>query len=360
MTPGQQTDPDLQSSTGTPKPDAAIGYARQAAFYDKHLAPDLILEHVVYLDTLVSAMEATVDQAIQDAINRNFLPKSEHAADALHTRRQIECFDKYSDWTPCRESGVADLYSCYAAKYCCSIASTLAIHPSSDNWHSALIWSPEVKETRWAIADGALRISTEVNEDGHLIRQLLQNESAPDDTKRIIEKLASHRTALAIWEMKNLTVGTAQVMQEVAEMGIVPSKFQWKKCTPPSPCDHRRLEAMQQSRGTYEAGHDPLSPPWMQPIVPSTSTAAVVQSTPLREGLGSASGGTTSILSYKEPSSEDGEVVGGKRRRNDSDALEYGRPPPKKLKADLTEESYEPPPGAREEVSAQSFLQQVP
>lgn len=79
--------------------------------------------------------------------------------------------------------------------------------------------------------------------------------------------------------------------------------------------------------------------------------------------MGSA-GGATARLSYKESSLsslEDGEGLGGKRRHNGSDGSEYEQPP-KKSKSDLMDErdkTYEPPPGARQEVNAQSFLQQV-
>jgi hypothetical protein len=128
-------------------------------------------------------------------------------------------------------------------------------------------------------------------------------------------------------------------------------------------CNHRSWEGMEESRETYDAGFDARSPPWTLPIVPSTS-ATDSRPTSLRKGHGSASaqGGTTAGLSYKEPSLspvEGGEGVRKKRRRNGSDASEYKRPPPKKLKADLMDPDYEPPPGARQEVNAQSFLQQV-
>jgi len=56
---------------------------------------------------------------------------------------------------------------------------------------------------------------------------------------------------------------------------------------------------------------------------------------------------------------EDGEEVRKKRYRKGSDASEYERPPPKELKADLLDASYEPQPGAWQEVNAQLFLQQV-
>jgi hypothetical protein len=141
------------------------------------------------------------------------------------------------------------------------------------------------------------------------------------------------------------------------------AKFQWKKCA--TNCTHRHWEVMEESKRGYDAGFDAHSPPWTLPIVPSTSVAANLRPTPLREGLSSASaqGGATSSPSYKEPSSsssvEDGEGVRKKRRRNGSDASECERPPLKQSKADLMDASYEPPTGARQEANAQSFLQQV-
>jgi hypothetical protein len=53
----------------------SIGSSRQAAFYDRHLAPQLILERVVYFDTLVSTMANTVDQAVKDAVAKRPLSK---------------------------------------------------------------------------------------------------------------------------------------------------------------------------------------------------------------------------------------------------------------------------------------------
>ena len=104
-----------------------IGYTRPAAFYDKHLASHLVLERVVYLDTLVSAMGSTVDQAIQDAINKGFLPKY---AGSLDTVEAMERVDYSANWKARHELGVTDSYSNHAARYCHPIASTLAIHPA--------------------------------------------------------------------------------------------------------------------------------------------------------------------------------------------------------------------------------------
>jgi hypothetical protein len=68
--------PLKRPSTAAGDLPAHVGYTRPAAFYDKHLAPQLILKDVVYLDTLVSSLERTVDQAIQDASSRHLLPKN--------------------------------------------------------------------------------------------------------------------------------------------------------------------------------------------------------------------------------------------------------------------------------------------
>jgi hypothetical protein len=335
-----------------------IGSSRQAAFYDKHLAPHLILERVVYFDKLVSTMANTVDQAIEDAVAKRPLPKD---TGPLMTETIIKYQVMNSLVSPMyRELDIAEAYTMHAGMYCAPLASTLAIHPSSEHWGSILRWTIAGQAGRWAIADGVLIISPAVFANYKWKELLLQNE---DDGKiGILQQLAFHSTPLAIWEMKSLTVGTAQVMEEIAEMGLTHAKFLWKKCTRPN-CGHQSWERMEESRESYDAGVEPRSPPWTLPIVPSTS-ATDSRPTSLRKGLRSASaqGGMTAGLSYKEPSLspvEDGEGVRKKRRRNGSDASEYERPPSKKPKADSRDASYEPPPGARKEVNAQSFLQQV-
>ena len=249
------------------------------------------------------------------------------------------------------ENGVAENYNNHAASYCRPIASTLALHPSYEEWVTVLKWTSNVKIGRWAIADGVLRISKNISADD----ELLQNEH-DNEKEGIIKQLAKNATALAVWEMKSLTVGTAQVMQEVANMGQTPAEFPWKKCTP-ADCEHDFLDSMKESAKYYDAGFDPLSPPWTLPIVPST----------LGESRRSASvqSGTTARPSCKETSMSpvDGEEEREKRPRSDPDVPEAERPLKKqrrKSKADLWDESsYELPPGARKEVNAQSFLQQV-
>ena len=339
-----------------------IGYSRQAAFYDRHLAPHLILERVVIFDALVSTMAKTVDQAIQDAVAKRPLPKK---TGSLLSEEMADIRDKEHSRTKYHETGVAESYSHASLYYFRPIASTLALHPSSAYWGSILTWTFDGKLGRWAIADGVLRISPSVFEDDKWKQQMLQNED--NEKEGILKQLAKDATALAVWEMKSLTVGTAQVMQEILEMGLIHAKFPWKKC-PPTVCDHRSLDRMKESKESYDAGFDPRSPPWTLPIVPPISSAdsrPISPCTSLRSA--SAQGGMTTRPSYKEPSlspMEDGERERKKRRHSNSDTSKLERPPKKskkskKSKADLMDESYEPPPGARKEFNAQSFLQQV-
>jgi hypothetical protein len=336
---------------------STIGCSRKASFYNKHLASHLILERVVYFDTLVSTMANTVDRAIQNAVAKRPLPKK---LGMLRSADQIR--DDVSfllQPTLYHETGVAKTYSHHAATYCRPIASTLALHPSfSDRWISVLDWTSDGKMGRWAIADGVLRISQNVFAND----QLLQNEDK--EKKGIIKQLAHDATALAVWEMKSLTVGPVQVMEEIAKMGQNPAKkFPWKKCTLPV-CDHQFLENMKEASESYDRGFDPCSPSWTLPIVPSTSSVDP-RPTSRRKSLRSASAqsGTTTRLSYEErfmSSVEDGE--GETKKRNAPDDSEYEQPPPKKprkSKTDLTDGSYELPTRSRKEVNAESFLQQV-
>ena len=208
-------------------------------------------------------------------------------------------------------------------------------------------------------------MSPDISQDDGPVKELLKNE---DDGKiALLKQLALRSTTLAVWEMKSLTVGTAQVMAEIFEMGRTHAKFPWTKCTA-RVCVHARLEDMAECRESYDEGVDPRSPPWTLPTDPSPP-ASGSRPTPLCEGLRSTSaagsaGGATARLSYKESSlsSLDGEGVGEKRRHDGSDGSAYEQPSSKKSKSDLMDardKYYEPLPGARQEVNAQSFLQQV-
>src|ERR1700722_4381663 len=149
-----------------------IGSSRKAAFYDKYLASHLILERVVYLDELVSVIAGTVDEAIHDAIAKQPLPKD---GGLLMSAKIIEGQVTSDNWTKYHESGIAEAYRVHTATYCLPIASTLAIHPSSEVWDKVLLWTVDGMNGRWAIADGVLSMSPNICRDDHPAQEILTN-----------------------------------------------------------------------------------------------------------------------------------------------------------------------------------------
>ena len=101
-------------------------------------------------------MASTVDQAIEDAVTECLLPKYKGS---LMSGEMVKDRVAWSEWTPYHESGVAEAYSMHTSELCRPIASTLAIHPSSQKWGTALVWTIGQKDARWAVADGVLRIT---------------------------------------------------------------------------------------------------------------------------------------------------------------------------------------------------------
>ena len=191
-----QKPPDTAPST---LHTTTIGSSRQAAFYDRHLAPHLILEHVVYVDTLVSTVANTVDRAIQDAVDKRPLPEDTGMLQPEKViKHQVRGLFRRTLYL---KTGVAETYSKHAATYCLPIASTLALHPSSEYWDSILNWTTDRKTGCREIADGLLVISRHVFADDKWKQELLKGED--DGKKDIMKQLAFRNTTLAVWEMKS-------------------------------------------------------------------------------------------------------------------------------------------------------------
>ena len=268
---------ELSDTAPVARKTTTIGSSRKAAFYDKHLASHLTLERVVYLEELVSIMAGTVDQAIKAAIAKQPLPKD---SGILLSAKVIERQVRSTDWIKYHKSGLAESYIKHTATYCLLIASTLAIHPSSMEWDQLLVWTVDGRIGWWAIADGVLRLSPNVLQDDGPAQQLLKNEH--DRKKALLKKLTCQSTTLAVWEMKNLTLSNAQVMNEILEMGLSQSKFPWKTCTA-RVCVHMPLECMAESTKSYDRGVDSRSLPWTlptDPIRPASSSRPTLWATP--------------------------------------------------------------------------------
>ena len=298
-----------------------------------------------------------MDQAVQNAANKCNLPKDNKLLlPVANIKAQVAC----SKWSPYHKIGVAEAYKAHTSTYCHPIASTLSVHPLSNVWYSALIWTLDQRNARWAITDRVLCILANVTKNCWT-QELMQNKDI--GRKTLIEHLTSHGTALTIWEMKSLTIGTAQVMEEIIEMGINCLRFPWQKCTGSNhDCTHHSWRGMDKSKMCFDPGFNACLPPWTLPII-----AADSQPTPLRDGLRSTSaqGGATTSPSYKEHSLsfvEDSKEFGTQEKRHCEDSNASEEPALKKSKTDLMDEQdefYELPLGAWKEATAKSLLQQV-
>jgi hypothetical protein len=339
---------------------------RPASFYDKHLADKLILKHVKVLDTLVVDLAGTVDKAIKDAYQKDIQLPLEQGM--LWTRGHIKSQTKYAEADFLREDGVAEHYKDLTASFCLPVASTLALHPSSSEWASLLRWTKEVSMAKFAIADGALKL---VKHSTHRNREAW--DFVDNDKRALLAELPIRYPDIAIWEMKSLTVGDERVMGEIWRMGLSSRTFVWKVCKKGF-CEHREADLMRMVGTLAKApGVDALSPPWSLPAADAggagslpgsqrTDDAGISQP---RKSVYVES--TQSSLGSDNPAAS---VRSSKTKRKHPSPIPWaygdtvlpaqgsGGIKNKKKKV-VDDASFQGKAGEREEVNAQSFLQQV-
>jgi hypothetical protein len=339
---------------------------RPASFYDKHLADKLVLKRVKLLETLVVDLTGTVDKAIRDAYKKGIhLPSR---LGRLQTQEQIMSHSVYAEECLLREDGVAENYTDLTALFCLPVASTLALHPSSPEWSSLLRWTKEVSMAKFAIADGALKL---VKESTH--RNRAAWDFVDNDTKALLAELPVRYPDIAIWEMKSLTIGDEKVMAEIWRLGLSPQTFVWKVCKKGF-CEHREADLMRMVGTLAKApGVDALSPPWSLPAAVASGGGSLPGSqrtedagTPQpRKSMYVES--TQSSLGGDDPAAF---VRSSKSKRKHPAPIPwaYGNTvlPPQggggiknKKKKVVDDASFQGKVGEREEVNAQSFLQQV-
>lgn len=389
------------ASTATRRTGTKNRATRRAAFYDKHIADHLILLHVKRLDSLVDSIAGTVDQAIKDAYKQGPLP----ADDSDVKEKRIRSRTDRSLMQILREDGVAEYYNNLTALFCLPVASTLALHPTLDEWTSRLHWTKQQNKAGWAIADGVLVLDPMPKADNAELMALYRAdlEHVYPDIRENWGHLRRIYPNLAIWEIKSLTVGDAEVMEGIALLSVRKELFRWKRCI--RDCGRRDHKNVCATHDKWHPGFDALRPQWKLDIGDSVdyddAPSSSRQSHRLRARPGALevtpSGSrmppeSDSSLSPRTPlHSEDGrnsvsgESSEGKKRKldeteeaSDQEADELvtsysggkgkgmqvmtpkkkpGKGKQKKKNHD--DESYEDSKGGRREVNAQSFLQQV-
>jgi hypothetical protein len=174
--------------------------ARQ--FYDKDFSPDLVVKKVVPLPSLVQDLAKNVDKALDAALGAlppvnfvDFITAQQRAGDMYRIPRTVT-----------NEKAVGDFYDKTTARYCSSVASMLALHPSFPRWRSLLYWTQSPAPSGDAIMDGQLCFIA--NTDDELETELKAVLNVADSKVRaVIEEARESMASLATWEMKSVPDG---------------------------------------------------------------------------------------------------------------------------------------------------------
>ncbi|KIM71848.1 hypothetical protein PILCRDRAFT_748606 [Piloderma croceum F 1598] len=172
--------------------------------------------------------------------------------------------------------------------------------------------------------------------------------------------------------MKSLTVGDENVMGEIWRMGLSPQPFVWKVCKKGF-CEHREADLMRMVGTLAKApGVDALSPPWSLPVADASGVGSLPGSQ--RTDDAGTSQPRKSVYVESTQSSLGGDnpaasVRSSKAKRKHPSPIPWahgdivlpaqgGGGIKNKKKKVVDDASFQGKVGEREEVNAQSFLQQ--
>jgi hypothetical protein len=191
------------------------------------------------------------------------------------TQNQIQSNTILAEIDLLREDGVAENYKGLTASFCLPVASILALHPSTTEWANLLRWTKEVTKAKFAIADGALKLKYHLTHGAPFVKEIWD---CVDNNKRLLlAELPGLYSDIAIWKMKSLTVGDKNVMEELWQMAIHLSAFQWKFCKKGF-CKHNEADLIGTVTTLANApGVNTLSPSWLLPDADASGDAGLSQ-----------------------------------------------------------------------------------
>ena len=200
--------------------------ARQAAFYDKHFAPDIICKHVVHVKNLHLKVAAVADERLHSHNNVvMLLPRSGIVSKKLRDSEVEETEDMMKD-----EMSVVEFYSKTTARYCIRVASTLALHPAT--WSSLLSWSAVPCLGGRGIPGGSLQVLSPrtpgpSDDEGNVVRN--GRDFVDEATWKVLMEAGDKYEDLATWRMMSPSADDTEVMMGLMNMAYA-GDFQWRSC----------------------------------------------------------------------------------------------------------------------------------
>jgi len=224
------------------------------------------------------------------------------------------------------ESDVVERYMNTISAICLPIASTISLWPTSAKWGGKhLTWTTSANTEGYAIADGVLRLASMDTERKSEVERNLGAQAFSC-------LLELEHKVLATWEIKSLTVGDEDVMEEIHRKAVWRESFNWLQC--PGKCRDKNHGAYLSEN--VEPDPDAKHPPWKLPMETNTPQSQESQQ-PHGQDMSEAANPTT------DDDSPASEAKGKAKRKSELDP-----------DADVGELRTE-----RRYVNANSYLQQV-
>jgi len=238
--------PGKKASTSTRPPD----------FYNKHIHPDMALQQVKRLPSLVWQLAENVDTALHTASET--LPSLKGFIKAEDRERDIDNLSVIVT----DEKGVASYYDKTTARFCAPLASTLALHPqaSSSQWRSLVVWTTSAPCSGYAIMDGLLQFMPMPEDGSEKSKSQRGNimEHMDSEKRRTFVEMSRATTAFGSWEIKSTSAGPQEVMRAVPNLG----KFFWTFCNDKTCLATQKHEKELKKGKDTAMGHDTQNPPW--------------------------------------------------------------------------------------------------
>jgi hypothetical protein len=203
--------------------------AREAAFYDKHFAPDIICKRIVHLTSLQNKVAAVVDKRLLSYDNGIMPPPRSGIISTKLRDNEVEDTENVMK----DEMSVVEFYSKTTTRYCVRVASTLALHP--EMWSSLLNWSAVPCLGGRDIPGGSLQVLSPrtfdtSDKDGRMVKS--RQDLVTADVWRRLMKAKDEYEDLATWRMMSPSAEDTEIMLGVMDMAYS-GEFRWNLCPPP-------------------------------------------------------------------------------------------------------------------------------
>ncbi|KAF9518757.1 hypothetical protein BS47DRAFT_194993 [Hydnum rufescens UP504] len=323
-------------STGTHPP----------AFYDKHLAQQLVLKQVKRLPSLVQQLAANVDKALGNAFES--LPPLEDFITSEARRMSL----KYQDPTVFDEKGVVSYYEKITSTFCVPLASTLALHPKASVWDSLLEWSASTRSPGRAIMNGVLRFREIAHDEESKSTQELLLKNMDNETRRAFEDLSKSVSPLATWEMKSLFAAPKEVVTAICNL----DRFTWTSCQKVL-CKVPEHKRMRERAEPARAGPDAKNPSW---DLKDVSYPPAAPAEPLGQALSSTSAMPPPMQAVSMVPSAKEKGKGKAKAETEDRGADEGKASRKRQKRDRDDAAYQDPHDrTAEKVVQQAWAQAV-